>query len=273
MTMLTVGRIQAHSVAENPAVGRDLADRLAALIAAAARTVDDELAGLADQELVLIRRLDVAVALDRTSTDDSAATAWARTIGRTIAGIVDSRSRDPGSVARGASPHLEVVRYGDSTDALADLVASLSVGDLTRAWAWAMAGLTEADGAPGTNGSDPAASGRHVLPRSDARRAALDALSQRLDEAAAALVSAAGVAGLPAVHRLLGDEGWRELAGLLLTHLGNGGSPTSLLREARQDWVAGGPPAWTTAGTDAPAESLATRFADVADRSGLAVQA
>lgn len=96
---------------------RELADRLDI-------AVGDALAacGIGDEELVLVRRLEVPVVLDLDQGDVSLGRAWADAIATAL---------------RRAVAGGDVVRYRTVAHALADVVAAAPRGDLRRAWAWA----------------------------------------------------------------------------------------------------------------------------------------
>lgn len=254
MTTLFVGRIDAHAVAEDVEGGRLMADRLTGVLARTAHALDGELPTIDDRALVCVRRLDVVLALDDGTTDDTAS-AWARTIGSTIAGVVGGTERQDLGGAGPRSSGAEVVEFPDEAAALADLVAALAVGDRSRAWAWTLAGLT-----------DPGGPQDGDLVSLDARRiATLRALMQRPEDAAAAVVAAARTTGLPAVHRLLGPGGWLALAGRLLEVAGSG-IDVAALAEGVSSPSPTDPQGTTSA-------VVVTAFAQVAARCGLVVPA
>ena len=244
MTTLFVGRIDARAVAEDAEAGRLLGDRLTGLLTQAAHALEGELPYVDERTVVCVRRLDVALALD-DDTSDGTAYAWARTIGRTIAGVVDGGGRRRVATAGTGSSRVEVVEYPDRGAALADLVASLAVGERGRAWAWALVGLTD--------GADP--EGRALVSQDARRTAALAALAEHPDSAATAVVAAARTTGLAAVHRLLGHDGWLALAARLLETQGSRLSIAEL---------ADVPPFLEFV-------PVATPFAEVAERCGLVV--
>jgi hypothetical protein len=89
----------------------------------------------------------------------------------------------------------DAVHFARPVDALADLVASVSMSQFERAWAWERLGLAEAREVS----RDPAAT-------------VLAALIARPTEALAAVLRAVGRVGFAPVHRLFGARGWERLA-------------------------------------------------------------
>jgi hypothetical protein len=237
MTTLTINRFAARATTADAVTGRELAGRLGSLVTHAAQTIDGELAPVADRQVVCMRRLDIVLRLDDGATDEQAGRAWGRELGSAIVRLVEDAGRRPPADADRPRPRAEVVRYRDLTDALSDLLGSLAVGDTGRSWAWTLVGLTAPDLAlvPPNRGRAPT-SGRSETPRAPvaagtARTLALNALARHTPVAATALVTAVGSVGLAAVHRLLGQEGWQQIAAALLTRA-QGGAGAAILDEA-----------------------------------------
>ena len=144
-----------------------------------------------------LRRLDVPLRLDVSCADSALSRRWARGITEAISTAIDASARGAGS---------DVVHYPRRIDAVVDVVAELAVGDRSREWAWRSVGvLTHAD-------PDPASS---------PAQAALAALARDPAAAVHATTAAAERAGLPALHRLFGESGWRALAAIALDAAGH----------------------------------------------------
>ncbi|WP_206059484.1 hypothetical protein, partial [Nonomuraea zeae] len=161
-------------------VGRLLADM-------AAERLDRALRGLSlPAGIWCVRRIDVRVPLDLARTEPGLAEEWAAALARSL----------PQALATGT----DVVHYAHLGAALADLVRGAATGQVSRMWAWQQAGaLRDGDPRPDAN---PAAAVLTVLRRHRAMTPAV-------------LTSAILDAGLPALHRLLGESGWQAVAGLL----------------------------------------------------------
>jgi hypothetical protein len=130
-----------------------------------------------------VRRLDVPVQLDLAAPDPAVEEHWAAVLAAALAAAL----REPG----------RAVRYGSDRDALADLVAGISVGRTEQVWAWRQLDLLR----PGD--PDPGAAPREAL---------LAAITRHPEQAAGAVVLAIERAGLAALHRTLGVAGWTALA-------------------------------------------------------------
>jgi hypothetical protein len=136
-----------------------------------------------------VRRLDVRVSLDLDDADAVLGRAWA---GELLSRLLEALA--------GADP--DVVHYAGPVQAVADLIASVSLGRPARAWAWTRAGARErAD-------PDPAASPGEAIVVS------LRRLHRQSPGAGlAALAEAVRHAGLAALHRVLGGPGARARGG------------------------------------------------------------
>ena len=136
-----------------------------------------------------VRRLDVRVSLDLDDADAVLGRAWAGTL---LSRLLEALA--------GADP--DVVHYAGPVQAVADLIASVSLGRPARAWAWTRAGAREqAD-------PDPAASPGEAIVVS------LRRLHRQSPGAGlAALAEAVRHAGLAALHRVLGGPGARARGG------------------------------------------------------------
>ena len=212
MTDLTVERLHARAVVAGP----DDAARVRGLLAdLAIRRLDEAMSAAAlPPGDWYVRRLEIPLLLDPTRADAAIARDWART-------VTDALGTALGRVGP------DVVRFRGRLDATADLVAALSLGRPDREWAWRAAGAI-ADGDPGP-ASRPAETAVAALARDPAR--AVHALSLAVSRA-----------GLPAVHRLLGAAGWRQVADIVLAAFG----------QRTTDWlVDAGTDASTDAGIDA----------------------
>jgi len=139
-----------------------------------------------------LRRLDVSLRLDPTPGDGAVTRRWAQTV--TDALLASLSGADP-----------NVAYFPRRTDAVTDLVASLALGRSDRRWAWRAVGvLTDTD-------PDPVGQLAETV---------LAVLGHHPAAAAHALSGATVRAGLPAVHRLLGADGWQRAAGLVLAASG-----------------------------------------------------
>lgn len=190
MTDLTVERLHARAAVTGP----DDAARARGLLAdLAARRLDEAMSAVPlPPGDWYVRRLEVPLLLDPARADTAIARDWARTVADAL-----------GTALGRAGP--DVVRFRGRLDATADLVAALSLGRPDREWAWRAAGVI-ADGDP-SPASRPAGTAVAALAGDPAR-------------AVHALSLAVARAGLPAVHRLLGASGWRQVAGIVLAASG-----------------------------------------------------
>ncbi|WP_213010020.1 hypothetical protein, partial [Paractinoplanes toevensis] len=166
----------------SPALDRGRIDLLLHRIAGAG--LDDALAdtGLPGGEWCL-RRIDVPVRVDPAAGDDRIAAAWSAA----LAAAVRQALADGGGEA-------DIVRYASVRAAAVDLVTSVAWGRWGRAWAWRQVGLLDAGIRPA-----PAVAIVAALNRSGA-----DALG--------VLIMAAEAAGVAALHRALGRDGWPAAA-------------------------------------------------------------
>jgi hypothetical protein len=200
MTELTIDRftstVQLTDDGDDPGLRMDrLADRVAGsrLDSVAANTV------LLPGDWC-VRRVTVPLVLDFDRPAVALEEQWAQAVIDAIGAAIDH-------------PSAEVVHYRRRVDALRDLLLSTARCSTERQWAWRQVGLlVAADASPAT---DPQTTVRGAL-----RRFPRDALY--------ALLSAIRDAGLVAVHRLLGAEGWEEAATLVCAV--NGWSTPSPLR-------------------------------------------
>ena len=94
----------------------------------------------------------------------------------------------------------DAVHYPRRVDALADLVASASLGRFDRAWAWGRMGLI----------SDATELERRRGP------CVLDALARHPSDALAAVTRAANTIGLAPLHRLFTASGWVRLVDIVI---------------------------------------------------------
>ena len=191
MTDLLIDRLHARAAVTGP----DDEARVRALLAdLTGHRLEDALAGVALPEGDwCLRRLDVWLRLDAFSADSALGRRWAQSVTDAIADAVC-----------GTGPH--VVHYPRRLDAVIDVVAALAVGDRSREWAWRSVGaLTSAD-------PDPASS---------PTQAALAALARDPAAAVHAISAAVGRVGLPALHRLFGESGWRAVAAIVLAAAGH----------------------------------------------------
>jgi hypothetical protein len=157
-----------------------------------------------------VRRMDVPVRLDAGRPDAVVQSAWAEEIAAAL-----------GNLLRHPPPGQQLAYYPRTMDALADMLGTLAVGHAERAWAWRQLGLLE----PGD--PDP-----HVAPCG----AALAALRRRAAEAIPALVAAVRLAGVDALHRLFGSNGWDQVARLVIAlHRADGGLVTPWTGDSGSD--------------------------------------
>lgn len=134
-----------------------------------------------------VRRLEVGITIDPARPDGALETQWA-------AAVVDALRQ---ALVAGSG---NVVHYQRRVDALVDLVASAAAGRTERSWAWRRIGLLAPD--------DP-------QPESASAEAVLAVLRRHPAEALGVVVRTARVAGIAALHRLLGARGWRQLGRLV----------------------------------------------------------
>ena len=181
---LSVGRFVATAPPDGEARVARLAESVVRHELARALAVADFPAGI-----WCVRRLDLRVSLDLDDADAVLGPAWA--------GALLSRLRE--SLA-GGNPN--VVHYPGPGQAVADLIASVSLGRPGRAWAWTRAGARE-QGDP-----DPVASPGEAIVVSLRRLH-----GQSPGAGLAALAEAVRQAGLAAPHRALGGPGPRARGG------------------------------------------------------------
>jgi hypothetical protein len=190
---LSIGRFVATAPPDGKARVARLAESVVQHDLARALAVADVPAGI-----WCVRRLDLRVSLDLADGDAVLGQAWARAL---MSRLLEALA--------GADP--DVVHYPGPVHAVADLVASVSLGRTGRAWAWTRAGARErAD-------PDPAVSPGEAIIVSLRRLH-----GQSPGAGLAALAQAVRHAGLPALHRVLGGPGprargggWPAVAGLL----------------------------------------------------------
>jgi hypothetical protein len=227
MTDLIVDRLHARAAVADPDDGVRVRGLLADLTT---RRLDEVLsASSVPTGDWYLRRLEVSLDLDPTRPDVAITRDWARAV--TVALCTALADAGP-----------DVVRFRGRLDAIADLVATLALARPGREWAWRAAGvLTDADPDPV---SRPAETVIAILARDPGR--AVHALSLAVTRA-----------GLPAVHRLLGTSGWRQVASVVLAASG----------QRATDWLG-------DTGTAAPDPAAAHRVRllvrDIAARSPLA---
>ena len=181
---LSIGRFVATVPPDGEARVARLAESVVRHDLARALAVADVPAGI-----WCVRRLDVRVSLDLDDADAVLGRAWAGTL---LSRLLEALA--------GADP--DVVHYAGPVQAVADLIASVSLGRPARAWAWTRAGARErAD-------PDPAASPGEAIVVS------LRRLHRQSPGAGlAALAEAVRHAGLAALHRVLGGPGARARGG------------------------------------------------------------
>jgi hypothetical protein len=184
MTDLAIGRLSATVHGDD-----DLAPRVGRMLTQLAQRRLDEALQAADLPPGdwCVRRLDVGIAIDPARPDGALETQWA-------AAVVDALRR---ALVGGSS---DVVHYQRRADALADLVVSAAAGRAERSWAWRRIGLLAPD--------DP-------QPESAPAEMVLAVLLRHPSEALGVVVRTARVAGIAALHRLLGARGWKQLAQLV----------------------------------------------------------
>jgi len=203
MTDLTVGRLSATVHGDG-----DLAPRVGRMLTQLAqRRLDDALQSvdLPNGEWC-VRRVDVGIVIDPERPDGAIETHWATA-------VVDALRR---ALRTGSD---DVVCYPRPGDAVADLVGSVAVGRLERAWAWRRMGVLAPD--------DP-------QPESAPAEAVLAVLRRHPPDVLAVLVRAAGRVGVAALHRLLSAPGWVELARLVVRGFETGSRPTGSATQAGQ---------------------------------------
>ena len=196
MTDVLIARLSAAASGEDqPRVRRLLRDMVDRRLDDAIRAAD-----LPPGEWC-VRRMDVTVRLDPARTDAAVQSAWAGKIAEALSNLL-----------RHSPPGEQFVHYPRAMDALVDMLGTLAVGHADRAWAWRQLGLLK----PGD--PDP-----HVAPCG----AVLAALRRRPAEAIPALVAAARLAGVDALHRLFGSTGWGQVSRLVIAqHRTDGGLVT-----------------------------------------------
>jgi len=170
--------------------------RLAALLRVVAdRRLAPDLAaaGLPDGHWCL-QRLDLRLELDLDTADADLAAVWS-------AAVV--------ALVREATRVGRAVHYASDLDALVDLVVSVARHDRRRSWAWRQLGLT-ASRRPHVR-----AGTRGVEPEPSPIEAVLTAMHRRPALVVSALRAATLEVGVPALHRILGTRGWRDLADLV----------------------------------------------------------
>lgn len=196
MTQLVVDRLLTHAEV------RDSDDE-----ASVRRLVDDVAGGRlepdlpvlpAAEELWCVRRLDVHVDLDGSLA--GLERAWAASVRLALlARLAGRHVTEPGQAV--GSDDQVLVGYRRREHAVADVVASLALGRSARAWAWQALGVLVP---------------RDPDPLHQPADAAVTALTRDPERLLAALVLAVSAAGASAVHRLLGNEGWRSMASAVL---------------------------------------------------------
>ncbi|MCX4695759.1 hypothetical protein [Streptomyces sp. NBC_01408] len=137
-------------------------------------------------------RLDLTVPLDLASSDPALAQDWSRA----VAAAIERTVREGGGA---------VVHYRHDLELLADAVAGLANGRTERLWAWRQTGVVRPE--------DPS-------PTASPGAALLAVLDRHPQQAAPAVLRAAGECGLAALDRALGRGGWHHLATTLATPLG-----------------------------------------------------
>ena len=193
MTQLFVERLTATAYPSDAARVRRL------LSGVADHRLDQALAGasLASGDWC-VRRVDVELRIDDRHTDGWIEERWAQALVSTLKQLIGSHADD-------------VIHYRRPAQGLADLLAGLAAGRLEREWAWRQLGLL-GPGDPG--GGNP-------------RAAACAAARRRPELALAALVEAVDRVGVIALHRMLGSDGWAELAAVVAAALGVPGLPVA----------------------------------------------
>lgn len=186
---LTIDRV----VVNSPDDGHGLADRVGRIVRHVANTRLERTLGsntLAGEGDWCIPQVTLSAVLDLERPDLSLEEALAQAV---LDAIAD------------ALPGQDVVRYPRPVDALADLIASASLGRFEHAWAWEWVGII-ADAAdvqrrPGTT--------------------VLDALALHASDVIAALTRAVSAVGLAALHRMFSVDGWVRLADIVIgAHVG-----------------------------------------------------
>ena len=193
MTQLFVERLTATACASDAARVRRL------LSGVADHRLDQALGGasLASGDWC-VRRVDVELRIDDRQTDGWIEERWAQALMSALKQRIGSHAED-------------VIHYRHPAQGLADLLAGLAAGRLEREWAWRQLGLL----GPGDPGGD------------NPRAAACAAARRRPELALAALVEAIDRIGVIALHRMLGSDGWAELAAVVAAALGVPGLPVA----------------------------------------------
>lgn len=193
MTQLFIGRLTATAGASDAARVRRL------LSGVADHGLDQALAGavLASGDWC-VRRVDVELRIDDRHTDGWIEERWAQAL---VSALKQRIASHPDGV----------IHYRRPAQGLADLLEGLAAGRVEREWAWRQLGLL----GPGDPGGD------------DPRAAACAAARRRPELALAALVEAVDRVGVIALHRMLGGDGWAELATVVAGALGVPGLPTA----------------------------------------------
>ena len=145
-----------------------------------------------------MRRVDVELRIDDRQTDGWIEERWAQALVSALKQRIGSHADD-------------VIHYRRPAQGLADLLAGLAAGRVEREWAWRQLGLL---GPGDPDGGNP-------------RAAACAAARRRPELALAALVEAVDRVGVIALHRMLGGDGWAELAAVVAAALGVPGLPVA----------------------------------------------
>jgi hypothetical protein len=234
MTALSIGRLTA--TLPEPADERGLATRAEGMLAVATgRRLEESLAARPlPPGHWFLRRLALQLPLDPRRAGPGTERQWADAIAAALYKAIDAG---------------QAVHYDSECDALADLMASAAVGNLGNEWAWREFGLVE----PGISGHPG--------------RAVLAALGRRPEFALPAVSAAVGRSGTAAVHRLLGQSGWLELARLIYQAYSGRPAPAWLVHPgaAMGRDVAGGGPLGQSLQDAPPAPGIAVRIRRLAD--------
>ena len=191
-----------------------------------------------------IRRIDIGLPVDPGLPDPAIETQWAAALADAVRAALSSGSDN-------------VIHFRRVPDALTDLVASLALRRAEHAWAWTQAGIIgPSDPPPGSAPTD----------------AALTALHRNPECALIAVIGAVRVAGLAAMHQLLGMRGWSQLATDVSAAMGGPPAPTARA-SPRETTGQPRPPADSLAMPDAstggtPARETASRRPDHASTGG-----
>ena len=188
------------------------------------QALEDPLAAVDGPGLTCIRTVEVApVTVRWTSSDRELLQAWASEIARAVAD------------ARAAGPVEAVVHYPNRTALLTEVVLALLTGDLTRSWAWELAGVGRGSGSPTAargRGTTGGAGDRRTVP-SPASPASPRPRTRQVVDAALALAEEAP----QAVPALVVEAARRGLLGGLVAALGGHGLD-DLLSRAGVAWRA-----------------------------------